>query len=139
MPITYTIATYTIDVPRALIITRCVGHVTLAEVQEHFRELPHIWPPVDRLDVLLDLTEQRSMPTLRELEEAARELHAQIGTRRFGRCAVVTPYAIHVPMQMFEVLVGRLFEAMEICQAESEALLWLMPKPGTSKPSLTTH
>src|SRR5262245_16665116 len=79
MPITYTIATYTIDVPTALIITRCVGHVTLAEVQEHFRELPSIWPPVDRLDVLLDLTEQLSMPTLGDLEEAASELHAQIG------------------------------------------------------------
>jgi len=139
MPITYTIATYTVDVPTALIITRCVGHVTLAEVQEHFRELPHIWPPVDRLDVLLDLTEQLTMPTFGDLQEAARELHAQLGSRRFGRCAVITPYAIHVPMQMFEVLVGRLFEAIEICQAESEALLWLMPKRRTNQTSLTAH
>ena len=56
MPITYTIDTYTIDVPRALIVTRCIGRVTLAEVQEHFQELARFWPPVDRLDVLLDLT-----------------------------------------------------------------------------------
>ena len=139
MPVTYTIATYTIDVPRALIITRCVGHVTVAEVQEHFRELARVWPPVDRLDVLLDLTEQVTMPTLRDLEEATKELHAQMGPRRFGRCGVVTPYAIHVPMQMFEVLVGRLFEAIEMYQEEAEALLWLMPKRKADRTSLTHH
>ena len=49
--------TYTIDVPTALITTRCFGKVTLAEVQEHFRELARVWPPVDRLDVLLALVE----------------------------------------------------------------------------------
>ena len=139
MPVTYTIATYTLDVPTALIITRCVGHVTVAEVQEHFRELARVWPPVDRLDVLLDLTEQVTMPTLRDLEEATKELHAQLGPRRFGRCAVITPYAIHVPMQMFEVLVGRHFEAIEIYQEESEALLWLMPKPRARRTDLRAH
>ena len=138
MPITYTIATYTIDVPTGLIITRCVGDVTLAEVQEHFRELARVWPPVHRLDVLLDLSEQISLPTLRDLEEVATEVNAQIGPRRFGRCAVVTPYAIHVPMQMFEVLVGRFFDAIEIFEADSEALLWLMPAPRASR-TLTPH
>ena len=59
--------TYTIDVPMALIVTQCFGHVTLAEVREHFQELARVWPPVDRLDVLLDLTDQTSLPTLREL------------------------------------------------------------------------
>jgi hypothetical protein len=69
--------------------------VTLAEVQEHFRELRRVWPPVDRLDVLLDLTEQTSLPTLRELELAVTELDNQIGPRRFGRCAVVTEQDLH--------------------------------------------
>jgi hypothetical protein len=125
--------TYTIDVPRALIVTRCVGHVTLAEVREHFQELARVWPPVDRLDVLLDLTDQTSLPTLRDLEEAARELDQQIGSRRFGRCAVVTEQALHGSMQMFEVLVGRLFDAIEIFQTPSAALMWLVPTPKASR------
>src|SRR4249920_3382902 len=101
--------TYTIDVPKALIVTRCFGHVTLAEVQEHVQELARVWPPVDRLNVLLDLTEQTSLPTLRQLEEVASELDEQIGLRRFGRCAVVTEQDLDSSMRMFEVLVGRLF------------------------------
>src|SRR4026209_2635561 len=103
MPVTYTIEMYTIDVPRALIVTRCIGRVTLAEVQGHFQELARFWPPVDRLDVLLDLSDQVSLPTLRNLEEAAKELAEQIGPRRFGRCAVVTPQDLRASMQMFEV------------------------------------
>jgi hypothetical protein len=133
MPVIYTIDIYTIDVPRALIVTRCIGRVTLAEVQEHFQELARVWPPVDRLDVLLDLTDQISLPTLRDLEEAATELDKQIGPRRFGRCAVVTPEAIHEPMQMFGVLVGRLFDAIEIFPTPSAALMWLVPRPKASR------
>lgn len=127
--------TFAIDVPRGLIVTRCFGHVTLAEVQEHFRELARVWPPVDRLDVLLDLLDQTSLPTLRDLEEAATELDGQIGSRRFGRCAVVTEQDLHVPMQMFQVLVGRLFDAIEIFRTPSAALVWLVP--ATPKASRT--
>jgi hypothetical protein len=133
--------TYRIDVPRALIVTQCVGRVTLAEVQEHFQELARVWPPVDRLDVLLDLTDQTSLPTLRNLEEVATELDAQIGPRRFGRCAVVTDedrQDLHGSMQMFEVLVGRLFDAIEIFRTPSAALVWLVPTPKASR-ILTTQ
>jgi hypothetical protein len=133
--------TYIIDVPRALIVTRCFGHVTLAEVQEHFQKLARIWPPVDRLDVLLDLTDQTSLPTLRDLEEVATELDEQIGPRRFGRCAVVTEQdrqGLHESMQMFEVLVGRLFDAIEIFRTPSAALAWLVPTPKASR-ILTTQ
>ena len=79
MPITYTIDTYMIDVPMALIVTRCTGRVTITEVREHFQELARVWPPVDRLDVLLDLSDQISLPMLRDLEAAAVELDEQIG------------------------------------------------------------
>src|SRR6516162_3478855 len=73
--------TYMIDVPRALIVTMCFGAVTVAEVQEHFEELARVWPPVDRLDVLLDLTHQTSLPALPDLEKVATEIDAQIGLR----------------------------------------------------------
>jgi len=130
--------TYTIYVPMALIVTRCFGYVTLAEVQEHFQELACVWPPVDRLDVLLDLTEQTSLPELRELEDAAADLDAQIGPQRFGRCAVVTEQNLHGSMKMFEVLAGRLFEAIEIFPTQSAALRWLVPTPKATR-TLTTH
>jgi SpoIIAA-like len=125
--------TYTIDVPMALIATRCVGRVTLAEVREHFQELARVWPPVHRLDVLLDLTDQTSLPTLRELEAVATELDEQIGPRRFGRCAVVTEQDLHVSMQMFGVLVGRFFDAIEIFPTLSAALGWLLPTAKASR------
>jgi SpoIIAA-like len=131
--------TYAIDVPRALIVTRCFGRVTLAEVQQHFQELARVWPPVDRLNVLLDLTEQTSLPALRDLEEAAAELDEQIGPRRFGRCAVVTEQPLHVSMQMFEVLVGRLFDAIEIFRTPSAAVVWLVPTPPRASRPLTTQ
>jgi hypothetical protein len=121
---------YTINVPAALIFTQCVGNVTLHEVQEHFRELARVWPPVDRLDVLLDLTDVTSLPTLRELEKAATEIEAQIGPRRFGRFAVVTEqHPLHGAMEMFAVLAGRFFDAVEIFRTPSAAAEWLAPTP----------
>src|SRR5262245_19023026 len=98
-----------------LISTQCFGHVTLAEVQEHFEELARIWPPVDQLDVLLDLTDQTSLPALPDLEKVAQAVDAQIGPRRFRRCAVITEhFHLYQSMQMWEVLVGRFFDSIEI-------------------------
>src|SRR3954469_23360208 len=119
--------TFTIDVPKTLILTQCFGQVTLAEVKNHFQELARAWPPViDQLDVLLDLIDQTSLPTLRDLEEVATEIDAQIGPRRFGRCAVVTEQEpLYESMQMFQVLVGRFFNTVEIFRTPSAALEWL--------------
>jgi SpoIIAA-like len=126
--------TYSIDIPTALITTRCFGHVTLAEVQEHFRELPRVWPPVDRLDVLLDLRDQTSLPGLRELQDVATEIAVQIGPHRFGRCAVVTERElVFGSMQMFEVLVSRFFEAFRVFRTPSAAVAWLAPKPNPTR------
>jgi stage II sporulation SpoAA-like protein len=131
--------TYSIDVPTALITTRCFGKVTLAEVQDHFRELARVWPPVDRLDVLLDLRDQTSLPGLLELQQVAAEISVQIGPHRFGRCAVVTERElIFGSMQMFEVLAGRYFDAFRVFRSTTSALIWLAPKPNASR-TLTHH
>jgi len=120
---------FKIDLPLALIITRCVGHVTVAEVQQHFRDLARVWPDVNRLDVLLDLLELTSLPTLAELETVAAEIDAQIGPHRFGRCAVVTNRdLLYDSMQMFEVLVNRLFEDVHVFRSVEDAVFWLAPK-----------
>jgi len=127
--------TYTIDVPTALIVTRCVGHVTLAEVKQHFQELARAWPPVDKLNVLLDLTDQTSLPTLHELEEVAEAIDAQIGSRRFGRCAVVTELdVLHESMEMFQVLAGRFFDEVEVFRMPPAAVVWLAPAPKPTRP-----
>jgi hypothetical protein len=125
---------YTIDVPSALIVTRCIGHVTVAEVLAHFRELPRMWPPVDRLDVMLDLTKLTSLPTLNELQQVASEIEIQIGPRRFGRCAVVTERdSLFHSMQMFEVLVSRLFDEIRVFRTTVDAVIWLSPKPNPTR------
>jgi len=124
---------FKIDLPLALIITRCVGHVTVGEVQQHFRDLARVWPDVNRLDVLLDLLELTSLPTLTELETVATEIDAQIGPHRFGRCAVVTDHdLLRDSMQMFEVLVNRLFEDVHVFRDVEHAVRWLAP---TAKPN----
>ncbi len=131
--------TYTIDVPTALITTRCFGKVTLAEVQQHFRELARVWPPVDRLDVLLDLRDQTTLPSLSELQEVAAEIAADIGPHRFGRCAVITERElIFGSMQMFEVLVSSYFDAFRVFRSPTAALVWLAPKPNHTR-TLTHH
>lgn len=125
---------YSIDVTAALITTRCVGHVTVAEVLEHFKELPRVWPPVDRLDVLLDLRELTSLPTLAELQGVAAEIEVQIGPHRFGRCAVVANVnLLHESMRMFEVLVNPLFEQIRVFRSALEAVVWLQPRPGATR------
>ena len=130
---------YSIDVPLSLIVTRCVGPVTLAEVRAHFEELARDWPPVERLDVLLDLTAQTSLPGLHDLEAVAMKIAAQIGPRQFGRCAVVTdPGTLLETMQMFEVLAGRFFDEMQLFHSELAAMAWLVPTPKISR-TLTAH
>ena len=131
--------TYTIDVPMALIITRCIGPVTVDEVQQHFEQLARAWPSVERLDVLLDLTEQTSLPALEDLEAVARGLDSQIGSRQFGRCAVVTDQdLLHHSMRMFEVIASRLFDRIEIFPTAFDALVWLNPSLKASR-LLTPH
>ena len=124
MPIAYHIDTFT-----ALITTRCVGQVTVEEVLDHFRELSRVWPAVDRLDVLLDLTEQTSLPGLTELQQVAGEIETQIGQHRFGRCAVVTDRdLIQQSMHMFEVLVNRFFDEIRVFRTLRSAVEWLDPR-----------
>jgi SpoIIAA-like len=125
---------YKIDVPLALIMTRCVGHVTVGDVVQHFQELARVWPEVDRLDVLLDLAELTSLPTVAELETVAAEIETQIGAHRFGRCAVVADRELlRDSMQMFEVLVNRLFEEIRVFRSLVGAVEWLSPTPNPNR------
>jgi hypothetical protein len=59
----------------------------------------------------------------------------RFGPRRFGRCAVISHQdLLYGSMQMFEVLVGRLFDAIEVFRTPTAAVKWLRPAP---KPART--
>ena len=61
--------TYQIDKAGRIIRTRCIGLVTLEEVIDHFRVLARDPDCPDYLDVLLDLSEQTSVPTKENLRQ----------------------------------------------------------------------
>ena len=67
--------TYQIDKPQGLIRTKCAGAVALEEIVEHFRTLETDPECPDRLNVLLDLSDQTSMPTAEKLRGVVREIN----------------------------------------------------------------
>ena len=73
------------------------------------------------------------------ITKAAKELDTRIGPWRFGRCAIVTQQdLLHGSMEMFEVLAGRFFDAIQIYRTPSAALAWLVPTPNVRR-ILTTQ
>src|SRR5262249_25084409 len=96
--------TYRIDRERSRIITTCSGDVTLPEVMAHFDELqrdPEVSP---RLNVLLDLTQQTSIPLARQMQAAADRV-GLVTNIVFEACAIVASREAMFGMaRMFEVL-----------------------------------
>ena len=105
--------TFHIDPQAALIRTKGTGHVTLDEVQEHFRELVKAWPPIPRLQVLLDLTQCTSLPDFEQLRAVVSEIDASGGRNRFDRCAIVAGREfLYGLLRVFEVMADSRFAAV---------------------------
>lgn len=99
--------TYAIDTKEALIRTRCLGDVTLAEVLEHFRTLEGDPKGSGYLDVFLDLSETTSVRLTREISAVTKEVGRIRKKVRFNVCAVVAARnALFGMLRMFEVLAG---------------------------------
>jgi hypothetical protein len=81
--------TYQVDRTFPLVRTRCTGDVTFAEVVSHFRELERDASLPARFDVLLDLTEMRSVPESDQLRSVAREIEHLQPRIQWGSCAIV--------------------------------------------------
>jgi hypothetical protein len=120
---------YRIDTAHKLIRTECVGYVTLAEVITHFRELeadPNC-PP--HADVLLDVTEEVTIPSSDELRNVALAI---AGIRRkveFRLCAIVaSTNALFGMMRMFEVFTEKYFQETRAFRTLPEAEAWLASK-----------
>jgi len=123
--------TYEIHRERNLIQTRCQGETTLAEVFAHFDVLEKDRNRPDRPDVLLDLTEQASLPTAAQIQAAANRVGLASWLIDFRACAVVVNRdALFGMLRMFEVFAQRYFERLRVFRDAGEARRWLeSPSP----------
>jgi hypothetical protein len=119
--------TYQIDKAKGIIRTRCTGMVTIEEVIEHFHTLeqdPECCP--DHVDVLLDLTEEITIPTKENLQDVAHEIRRIRGRVQFGALAIVAcTDALFGMSRMLEVFAGQYFRETCVFRSVSEAEEWL--------------
>ena len=117
---------YEIDTAKALIHTRCIGDVTLTEVIDHFRQLARDPNCPARLDVLLDLTEDTTIPKSEELRVVTAEIASVRGRVQFGACAIVAPRdALYGMLRVFQVFSEEVFRETRVFRSLPEAEEWL--------------
>jgi hypothetical protein len=117
---------YQIDPGRRLIVTRCIGNISLTEVLQHFERLisdPEC-PPV--LNVLLDLTEMTAVPDSGQLHTAASATADASRHVRFDHCAIVasTEQTRGIGM-IWQMFAQQSFRATETFRTFEEAQGWL--------------
>jgi hypothetical protein len=118
--------TYQIDTNEAIIRTKCFGDVTLEEVIDHFQQLSEDPACPDRLDVLLDLTEETTIPKSQELRVVTGKIAGVLRRVQFGACAIVACVdALFGMLRMFEVFAEDLFRQTRVFRSLSEAEVWL--------------
>ena len=118
--------TYQIDLAKNLIRTRCIGDVTPEEVAAHFRELSQDRNRPKHLNVLLDLTEETSLPEKEDLLGVSLHISDLFDSAQFGACAIVADNdALFGMMRMFEVLANEYFVVTHVFRELAEAESWL--------------
>ena len=122
--------TYRIDQTKHRIHTRCIGPVTLDEVQQHFADLVRDPECPGRLDVLLDLSETTSLPTSSQLSAVTTEV-ARVRPRvQFDGCAIIASRdALFGMARMFEVFAENYFGATRVFRTIDEGTRWLELEP----------
>jgi hypothetical protein len=117
---------YQINKSNKIIRTKCIGPVTIEEVVDHFRVLEQDPDCPDRVDVLLDLSEETSVPNKENLQEIAGEIRRIRGRVQFGACAIVAcTDALFGMLRMFEVFTEQYFRESYVFRTASEAEAWL--------------
>jgi hypothetical protein len=126
--------TYQIDKANRIIRTRCSGAVTIEEVIDHFHQLERDPDCPDRLDVVLDLSEETSVPEKENLRDVAREISRIRWKVQFGVCAVAACSDVLFGMlRMLEVFAEPYFRDFSVFRTVSEAEAWLAwQRPTTS-------
>ena len=124
---------YQIDKANRIIRTRCTGQVTIEEVVNHFRELERDPDCPDHADVLLDLSEETSIPEKANLQEVADEIRRIRGRVQFGTCAIVAcTDALFGMLRMFEVFAEQYFRETRVFRSLDEAEIWLASRHPTT-------
>lgn len=127
--------TYQIDGASGVIRTRCIGEVTLEEVLGHFRDLTRDPDCPKRLDVLLDLSEETSLPKSDEIRIVAYEISRVRERVEFGTCAVVAcSDALYGMLRMFQVFTETLFGETWVFRSLVEAETWLAERRAARAP-----
>jgi hypothetical protein len=125
--------TYRIDKVNGIIHTRCTGPVTIEEVVDHFRVLEQDPDCPKILDVLLDLSEQTSVPKKENLQAVTGEISRIRGRVQFGTCAIVACNdALFGMLRMFEVFAEQCFHQSRVFRTEREAEVWLASEHQTT-------
>jgi hypothetical protein len=125
--------TYQIDKTNRIIRTKCLGPVTIEEVIDHFHALENDPGCPDRVNVLLDLSEETSIPTKENLTDVATEINRIRGRVQFGSCAVVAcTDALYGMLRMFEVFTDQYFRELSVFRTKREAEAWLASRHPTT-------
>jgi len=118
--------TYELDPEAGFIDVRCVGHVTLEEVLVHLRTIEEDPRLPERLDALLDMGDQTSIPETVELREITRGLERVSKTVRWRALAIVARSDVLFGMsRMFAVFTEPLFSQLNVFREREEAIRWL--------------
>jgi len=95
-------------------------------VIDHFRVLERDPNCPDHVDVLLDLSEQTSIPTNENLRDVTREIGRIRNNVQFGTCAIVAcSDALFGMLRMLEVFTEEYFRESHVFRTTSEAEAWL--------------
>jgi hypothetical protein len=118
--------TYEINQAQQRVYTRCAGEVRLAEVLEHFEVLSADPDCPDWLDVMLDLSDMKTLPTSAELNRVSTEIARVLPRVRFRYCAIIATWeALFGMARMFEVFSEKYFTATRVFRTVEEGLTWL--------------
>jgi len=130
---------YKIDKANRIIRTRCTGLVTIEEVVDHFRVLELDPDCPDRADVLLDLSEEISIPEKANLQKIAEEIRRIRGRVQFGTCAIIAGTdALFGMLRMFEVFAEQYFRESFVFRTVDEAEVWLASQHPTTSAAGTS-
>jgi hypothetical protein len=81
---------------------------------------------LDRLDVVLDLSETTSLPESSQLQIVRQEVKRVSEHVRFGACAIIASgNALFGMMRMFEATTEEYFDAICVFRSAAEAKAWL--------------
>jgi hypothetical protein len=128
--------TYKIYPAERLIRTRCFGDVTPQEVADHFQELARDPNRPDRLNVLLDLTDETSLPETYQLRVVSGQIKELLRIIRFEALAIVaSSWALFGMMRVFAVLAEDYFSAIRVFRTTAEAEAWLASHALKSNPA----